>query len=187
MLYQHELTGAPLAELADAASTFTVPVCPEGADDYDLVPMPLSDYARELVAGVAGALPEVDEAIVQTSQNWALDRMPVVDRNIIRVAVYEVVHRDEIPAGVAINEAVEAAKLYGGDDSPKFVNGVLGRIAAACGGTDGASDEADGADGGAAGEAGAAAEDGEARAASEGTGAGDDGRDAGAPAAKTEG
>ncbi len=144
VLYQHELTGRPLAELAGEPSTFTVPVCPEGADDYELVSTPLAEYARELVVGVAARLDEIDASIEQTSENWALDRMPVVDRNIIRVAVYEVAHRDEIPVGVAINEAVEVAKIYGGDESPKFVNGVLGRIATTCAGAADA-DEADGA------------------------------------------
>ncbi len=130
VLYQHELTERPLAELAAEPSTFTVPVCPKGADDYDLVASPLGAYARELVVGVADSLEEIDTAIAQTSENWALERMPVVDRNIIRVAAFEIAFCDGIPTGVAINEAVEAAKLYGGDESPKFVNGVLGRIAA---------------------------------------------------------
>lgn len=145
VLYQHELTERPLAELAAEPSTFTVPVCPKGADDYDLVASPLGAYARELVVGVADSIEEIDTAIAQTSENWALERMPVVDRNIIRVAVYEIARRDEIPTGVAINEAVEVAKMYGGDESPKFVNGVLGRIATRYG------DRADGdADAGAA-------------------------------------
>lgn len=159
VLYQHELTGRPLAELAGEPSTFTVPVCPDGADDYELVSTPLAEYARELVVGVAARLDEIDGAIAQTSENWALDRMPVVDRNIIRVAVYEVAHRDEIPVGVAINEAVEVAKIYGGDESPKFVNGVLGRIATTCAG---AADADVVVEGGAATGDDAAAEDGAA-------------------------
>jgi N utilization substance protein B len=71
----------------------------------------------------------VDARIEATSQHWSLMRMPFVDRNILRLAVYEIMFEDDVPASVAINEAVELAKAYGGDDSPKFVNGVLGKIA----------------------------------------------------------
>ena len=132
VLYQHELTSRPLAELVSAADgeVFTVPDCPTGVDDYELSGAPLSEYARELVAGVADCRGAIDEQLAEVAENWTIERMPVVDRNVIRVAVYEIAFREEIPTGVAINEAVEVAKLYGGDDSPKFVNGVLGRIAA---------------------------------------------------------
>ncbi len=163
VLYQHELTERPLAELASEPSTFTVPICPKDADDYELVSTPLAEYARALVAGVADSLDEIDAAIAQTSENWALERMPVVDRNIIRVAVYEIARCDEIPVGVAINEAVEVAKMYGGDESPKFVNGVLGRIATKYGEGDGVDATGD-ADADAAGSADVA---GEADAAGE--------------------
>ncbi len=183
VLYQHELTGRPLAELSDEPSTFTVPVCPEGADDYELVSTPLADYARELVSGVAACLDEIDAAIARTSQNWALERMPVVDRNIIRVAVYEVAHRDEIPTGVAINEAVEVAKVYGGDESPKFVNGVLGRIAAACEEPPAADEGARGRDGKRAVCDGAAADGAATAGGADGDGAV---ADAGEHGAKTE-
>ncbi len=64
------------------------------------------------------------------SENWALSRMPIVDRSILRLAVYEMFQREDVPVSVSINEAVELAKAFGGeDDSPRFVNGVLGRIA----------------------------------------------------------
>jgi len=64
------------------------------------------------------------------SENWAVERMPIVDRMILRVAVFEMVYCDQVPVSVSINEAVELAKAFGGeDDSPRFVNGVLGRIA----------------------------------------------------------
>lgn len=95
------------------------------ADDVNL-----SEYAEQLVLGVVDNLDDIDSKLASTSENWALDRMPVVDRAILRLAVYEMVYVDEVPVSVAINEAVELAKAYGGeDDSSRFVNGVLGRIA----------------------------------------------------------
>ena len=73
---------------------------------------------------------EIDERLVAVSENWAIDRMPVVDRAILRLATYEMLFVDDVPVSVSINEAVELAKAYGGeDDSSRFVNGVLGRIA----------------------------------------------------------
>ena len=92
--------------------------------------MNLSEYAESLVKGVCEHRAEIDERLVASSENWALDRMPVVDRAILRLAVYEMLFVDQVPVSVAINEAVELAKAYGGeDDSSRFVNGVLGRIA----------------------------------------------------------
>ena len=92
----------------------------------------VSDYAERLVQGVVEHQDEIDKRLSSTSENWALDRMPLVDRAILRVAVFEMLFVDEVPVSVAINEAVELAKLYGGEDeSSRFVNGVLGRIARA--------------------------------------------------------
>lgn len=91
---------------------------------------PLSGYAFELVQGVCEHQSEVDEHLAATSENWSLARMPVVDRSILRLATYEMIFVDDVPISVSINEAVELAKDFGGeDDSPRFVNGVLGRIA----------------------------------------------------------
>ena len=118
LLYTSELTGAPLSGLVggDEQELLLVPECPQGVSDADLVGVDLVDYAS-------------------TAENWTLERMPIVDRNIIRIATYEIVYCDDIPTGVAINEAVEMAKAFGTDESPKFVNGVLGRIATeTCGG-----------------------------------------------------
>jgi N utilization substance protein B len=93
-----------------------------------------SDYCRELALGTEAHLEAIDAEIESTSQHWALMRMPFVDRNILRLAVYEIRFEPDVPDSVAINEAVEMAKAYGTDDSPKFVNGVLGRIAEIHGG-----------------------------------------------------
>lgn len=87
-------------------------------------------YARELVDGVTDHQTEIDEMIETYSTNWPLSRMPVIDRAILRIAVWEILHNDEIPPAVAIDEAVEHAKQLSTEDSAGFVNGLLGRIAA---------------------------------------------------------
>lgn len=93
---------------------------------------PLSDYARSLIVGVEQNLAAIDQRLKESSENWSVDRMPVVDRMVLRMAVYEMEYVDMVPVSVAINEAVELAKDFGGeDDSPRFVNGVLGRISRA--------------------------------------------------------
>ena len=86
-------------------------------------------FCIELVEGVERYSDGIDATISEVSQNWVLSRMPFVDRNILRLATYEILYDTEVPPSVAINEAVELAKVYGGDDSSKFVNGVLGKIA----------------------------------------------------------
>jgi N utilization substance protein B len=87
------------------------------------------EYAISLVEGVAAHLDRIDELIGSYAEGWTLDRMPVVDRNIARIAVYELLYVAEIDDPVAISEAVELAKQMSTDDSPRFLNGVLGRIA----------------------------------------------------------
>lgn len=116
MLYQREITGQDVRTIIDTRAY----------NDEDGEP---SEYSRELALGTESYQDVIDAEIEATSQHWSLMRMPFVDRNILRLAVYEIVYEDGMPASVAINEAVELAKAYGGDDSPKFVNGVLGRIA----------------------------------------------------------
>lgn len=90
----------------------------------------LSDYAMKLIQGVEEHSDALDEHLKATSENWSLNRMPVIDRAILRLATYEMMYVDDVPTSVTINEAVELAKDFGGeDDSPRFVNGILGRIA----------------------------------------------------------
>jgi N utilization substance protein B len=86
-------------------------------------------YAVEIVEGVESHADRIDELISSYAEGWTLDRMPVVDRNLLRIAVYEMLHRDDIDDPVAISEAVELAGELSTDDSPRFVNGLLGRIA----------------------------------------------------------
>jgi N utilization substance protein B len=89
---------------------------------------PVPDYAREIVQGVIDNRSQLDEAISGSAREWSLERMPPVDRTILRVATYELLCRDDVPVAVAIDEAVELAKSLSTDDSPSFVNGVLSRV-----------------------------------------------------------
>lgn len=90
----------------------------------------LSDYALSLVRGVEAHMREIDEQLESISENWTVERMPILDRTILRVAMYEMLHVEDVPISVSINEAVELAKEFGGEDeSPRFVNGMLGRVA----------------------------------------------------------
>jgi len=86
-------------------------------------------FADELVTGCAQARDEIDAKIRSVSRHWRLERMSRVDRNIIRLAAYELMHLPDIPRRVTLNEAVELAKRFGNEESPAFVNGVLDRIA----------------------------------------------------------
>jgi N utilization substance protein B len=86
-------------------------------------------YAVSLVEGVASHQGRIDELIASYAEGWTLERMPVVDRNLARIAVHELLYVDEIDDAVAISEAVELAKQMSTDDSPRFLNGVLARIA----------------------------------------------------------
>jgi N utilization substance protein B len=116
ILYQRDITGDGVG-------------CILGEKSYSTEDGEPDEFCRELVTGVESHLPEIDDTIGTVSENWSVSRMPLVDRNILRLATYEVLFEDDVPASVAINEAVELAKVFGGEDSSKFVNGVLGKIA----------------------------------------------------------
>lgn len=88
----------------------------------------VKDFANQLVHGVIQYRDEIDQWIKQCADNWDITRMAAVDRNILRLASYELLHVDEVPPKVAINEAVELAKKYGDIESSKFVNGILDKI-----------------------------------------------------------
>lgn len=104
--YQRDVTGRPLAELVAGSRPFT----------------------RELAEGVEARRAALDEAIAQHAVGWEIDRIAPLERNAMRVALYEIENRDDVPVEVAIDEAVELAKEYCGVDAPGFVNGVLGAI-----------------------------------------------------------
>jgi N utilization substance protein B len=103
-LYQHEVTGRPLGELLEGAKPFS----------------------RELAEAVEAGKPELDELITRHSKGWALSRIAPLERSIMRTALYEALHSDDVPVEVAIDEAVELSKEYCGADAPGFVNGILG-------------------------------------------------------------
>ncbi len=103
-LYQYEVTGRPLEEMLEGAKPFT----------------------RELVEGVQAHREELDELIARYSEGWSLERIAPLERNIMRVALYEALHRDDVPVEVAIDEAIELTKEYCGAEAPGFVNGILG-------------------------------------------------------------
>ncbi len=84
-------------------------------------------FTEELLNGVVEHAQEIDQRLQQYADNWALNRMSAVDRNVMRLAMYEMLYRDDIPPVVTINEAVEIAKIYSGEDSGRFVNGILDR------------------------------------------------------------
>lgn len=84
-------------------------------------------FARELVSGVGVHLDEIDQVIARISHEWRVERIANVDRNIIRIALFELLFRPDIPPNVAVNEAIELAKVYGTEDSGRFVNGILGK------------------------------------------------------------
>lgn len=107
-LYQRDVTERPLPEL---------------------VPRTATAFTRELVEGVDERVEELDAAIARHSVGWTVDRIAPLERNILRVALHELLHRSDVPAEVAIDEAVEAAKELCGAEAPGFVNGVLGALA----------------------------------------------------------
>lgn len=96
--------------------------------NQDPVKPEVRHFADALVAGTLANKAEVDRVITKHATNWEMDRMAVIDRNILRAAAYELIFADDIPPKVAINEAIELAKKYGDKDSGKFVNGVLDKI-----------------------------------------------------------
>lgn len=116
VLYQADMSGASITE------AFQLFCQHFGGSEENRV------FARELLDGVQTHLSEVNSLISQFSEHWRLDRMSMVDRNILRLAIYELLSRPDIPAKVSINEAVELGKKFGTEDSGAFINGILDRI-----------------------------------------------------------
>ncbi len=114
LLFEAEIRNIDVLDLLDQRSAEASP--------------PVSGYAAELVRGVQAHRARIDELLSAHSQGWALDRMPAVDRNILRIAVYELFWAPEIPDAVAISEAVLLARDLSTDGSPAFVNGLLARL-----------------------------------------------------------
>lgn len=119
MLFQADLREVSYAEVVDAEAA-------RAASEHDRLKSWL--YAREIVDGVADHTAEIDEKIQMFAHAWSIERMPAVDRAILRMASWEILFNQDVDVAVAINEAVELAKEYSTDESAKFVNGVLGKI-----------------------------------------------------------
>ena len=105
----------------------TLPDSDKGSQDVP--PEEVVAYASKLVEGVQEHASEIDPLIDKSAERWALERMPVVDKNLLRMGVFELLWMADVPTAVVINEAVELAKLLSTDESGRFVNGILGRIA----------------------------------------------------------
>ena len=104
---------------------------PEKMDDFwDFCPAKPSvrEFAQPLIDGMMTHLPEIDERIARYTENFSIERISPVDRAVLRLAIHEMLHRDDIPPVVSINEAIELAKTFGGPDSGRFVNGILDRV-----------------------------------------------------------
>jgi N utilization substance protein B len=112
LLYEAEVKGQPPAEVV--------------AD----LPVPPDAYVIDVVNGVGVHLERIDAVIAKHSIDWSLERMPAVDRNLLRLAVYELLERPDVPTSAVLSEAVELATTYGTDDSARFVNGLLAAVAA---------------------------------------------------------
>ncbi len=96
----------------------------------ETLPEENANFTRELVSGVIHNKQKIDENIQSFAPAWPIEQIPIVDRNILRLAIFEILLDNKVPVKVAINEAVELAKKFGSDSSPKFVNGVLGSVSA---------------------------------------------------------
>jgi transcription antitermination protein NusB len=89
---------------------------------------PVNEYTVDVVEGIGSQRERIDEILTQYSEGWTIERMPPLDRAILRLGVYELLWREDVPAAVVIDEAVELAKTLSTDESPRFVNGVLARV-----------------------------------------------------------
>jgi N utilization substance protein B len=119
-LYQWDFRGKPTAALP-AIIEQNLAEFGAGLDDN-------IDYVKKTTEAIIEHLEEIDQVIIKYAPKWPLEQISLVDRNILRLGIYEMRFNDEIPAKVAINEAIEVAKTYGGQSSGKFVNGILGAI-----------------------------------------------------------
>ncbi|HXF21831.1 MAG TPA: transcription antitermination factor NusB [Streptosporangiaceae bacterium] len=114
VLFEAEVRGEPVLDLLDQRLAQASP--------------PVGEYAAQLVRGVQAHRERIDELLSEYSEGWALDRMPIVDRNVLRIGLYELLWADDVPDAVAISEAVLLARDLSTDASPAFVNGLLGRL-----------------------------------------------------------
>ncbi len=127
LLFQAEANGLTVEEVL--SGDYTLAVEKGHLKEPEIENLPLDDYARRLALGADACRHDLDAIIASRSVTWTLRRMPAVDRNLLRLALYEMLYVDEVEIPVTINECVELAKAYGTDESSRFVNGLLGRVA----------------------------------------------------------
>lgn len=121
MLFEWDLRRTPLDEIVRGYYESLLV-----SEDSAAIPRP-DDFARDLLKGVTEELPAIDGLIARNAANWRLERMPAVDRNVLRLAVYEML-RTDTPAPIVIDEALELARRFAGEESVQFVNGVLDAV-----------------------------------------------------------
>ncbi|KKE98864.1 transcription antitermination factor NusB [Mycolicibacterium obuense] len=126
LLFEAEARDITPAEVAEARNALAQKQTDDWSDDDGLAP--LNPYTVTVARGVTEHRAHIDDLISSHLQGWTLDRLPAVDRAILRVAVWELLHAEDVPEPVAVDEAVELAKRLSTDDSPGFVNGVLGQV-----------------------------------------------------------
>lgn len=119
LLYETDIRGTNLLETLALRD-----VVEEGPDAR-----PIREYTKELVTGISENRRKIDELITTYAQGWDMDRLPAVDRNILRLGIYELLYVKDLPTSVAIDEAISLAKELSSDESSKYIHGVLGRIA----------------------------------------------------------
>jgi transcription antitermination protein NusB len=114
VLFECEVRGLPLGQTLDERVVAADP--------------PVNEYTVRLIRGIAEHQARIDELVTMYAQGWTLERMPGVDRNVLRIGVFEVMYVDDVPDAVAVSEALQLVRDLSTDDSPGFVNGVLGQI-----------------------------------------------------------
>ena len=119
LLYETDIRGTNLVDTLNARD---IPA--EGPDAR-----PIREYTRELIGGVSDNRRKIDELITTYAQGWDMDRLPALDRNILRLGIYEILWSTNVPTSVAIDEALDLARELSSDESSKYIHGVLGRIA----------------------------------------------------------
>jgi len=116
VLYEYDVTGHPVGEI------FETRLAEEALDDN------IQEFSRSIVVGVVPIIARLDAIVAEHAPEWPMDQVAIIDRNILRIALWEFAVSEITPIKVAINEAIELAKIYGSDSSSRFVNGVLGSL-----------------------------------------------------------
>jgi transcription antitermination protein NusB len=126
ILYQYDVKQSTIANSANAANAMALDL--NFHFDHFQVPEGLREFSAELVSGTLRDIPQLDALLEKHAANWKITRMSLIDRNLLRMATYELLHFPNIPESVTINEAIELAKQFGTAETPAFINGILDAI-----------------------------------------------------------